>query len=117
MILEHTRLVTREDGCIYCHQPCGEPHKDDCVAFSKVVMVKVQMELPIVVPASWDDYNVDFYLNDSSWCANNIAQDIELLDEADEGNCRCLCNKFHGEYLRDATEDDLDGYTLTKLHQ
>lgn len=125
MYLEHTRLVTPLNGprtagkpteCFYCHQPLGERHKDDCVCFAKVVMVRVEMTIPRVVPAHWTQHDIEFHMNDSSWCASNIINDLQRMDEADEDNCRCLCSDFRGEFLREATADDLDGYTLTKLH-
>jgi len=124
MILEHTRMVTPENGprpagkpdeCFYCRQPVGSPHKDDCVCFCKIVMVKVEMTLPRVVPAHWDQHDIEFHLNDSSWCANNITNDIKRMEAADEENCRCLCHNFSGEFLREATAEDLEGFTLTKF--
>lgn len=124
MNLEHTRMVTPENGprpagkpteCFYCHQPLGEPHKDDCLCFTKIVMVKVEITIPKVVPVYWTKHEIEFHMNDSSWCASNIVNDLERMDEADEDNRHCLCNDFTGEFLRDATAEDLDGYTLTKF--
>ena len=124
MILAHTRLVTPERGprpagkpteCFYCHKLVGDAHADDCVLFEKIVMVKVEMVIPRAVPAHWTDEQIELQMNDGSWCANNIARDIERMDEADEEDHRCLCNDFQAEVLRDATVDDLNGYTLTKF--
>lgn len=124
MILGHTRIVTPENGprpagkpteCFYCHRSLGGEHAMDCVCFSKVVMVKVEMTIPMVVPAHWGPHEVDFHMNDRSWCANNIVKDLQRMQEADEGHCRCLCADFHGDFVRDATDYDLEGYTLTKF--
>lgn len=41
-------------------------------------------------------------MNESTWCASNI---IEELEEANSGG-RCLCDRFAGKFVAEATEDD-----------
>ena len=124
MLLEHTNMVTVENGprpagkpdeCFYCRQPLNTEHKTDCVCRKKVVMVKVKMTIPRVVPASWDAGSVDFHLNDSSWCADNIEGDLSRYMEAKGDDAPCLCSRFSGVFVRDATADDLDGVDVVKL--
>lgn len=57
--------------------------------------VKVEILLPMEFRDDMDDEAINFYLNDSSWCASNI---IELLEEYDE-NIGCLCNICQFEVL------------------
>ena len=124
MLLQHRNLVTPENGprpagrpdqCFYCGQPVGAEHKEDCVCRVKVVMVQVTMTIPRVVPASWDADAVDFHLNESSWCANNIEDDLARYKDAMGDDAPCMCGAFSGEYLRDATEEDLRGIDVAQL--
>jgi hypothetical protein len=85
------------------------------VLYSKIVMVKVEITIPRVVPAHWGPGDIEFQMNEGSWCSNNIIQDLQRVEAADEGHCRCLCGNFSADYLRDATVEDLDGYTLAKF--
>lgn len=51
--------------------------------------VKMTVEYEIDYPDGFDESDVDFHLNESSWCANNALQDIKSFMDK-EG--RCLCN-------------------------
>ena len=124
MLLQHTNMVTPEHGprpagrpdqCFYCGQAVGTEHKADCVCRVKVVMVEVTMTIPRVVPASWDADSVDFHLNDSSWCADNIEGDLTRYMEAKGDDAPCMCGAFHGKFLRDATDEDLQGVNVVQL--
>lgn len=124
MLLEFTNFVTEDNGprpagkpdeCFYCQQPLGGEHAQDCTLRLKVVMVKIELTMPRVVPASWDTEMVDFHLNDSSWCSDNIGNDIMCYLDAKEEGAPCLCGKFYGTCLGDATTEDLKGLDLVKL--
>jgi hypothetical protein len=116
MDLENTNLVrtqderpNRRDGtCFYCRTPIGQPHKEGCVVLSKTVVVRVSLEVVISVPRDWNPSLIDFHLNDSSWCADNLFSDLaDWLDEENkERGPACTCGTFKGELLRDATADD-----------
>jgi hypothetical protein len=93
----------------------GAEHKADCVCRVKVVMVEVTMTIPRVVPASWGADSVDFQLNESSWCANNIENDIGRYRAAMGDDAPCMCGAFHGKFMRDATEEDLQGVDVVQL--
>jgi len=124
MLLQQTNMVTENNGprasgkldcCFYCGQIVGEEHKADCVCRLKVVMVEVSMTIPRVVPADWDESMVNFHLNESSWCADNIIEDINLYINSKNQGAPCMCGTFCGKLLRDATEEDLKDTDLAKL--
>lgn len=124
MLLEHTNKVTPENGprpagkpdeCFYCAEPLGADHKPDCVCRLKVVMVEVTMTIPRLVPASWDAGMVDFHLNDSSWCADNIEGDLARYMAAKGADAPCMCGRFSGKFLRDADADDLQGVDVVEM--
>lgn len=124
MLLEHTNMVTSENGprpagrpdqCYYCGQPVGLEHKADCACRVKVVMIEVTMRIPRVVPASWDAGLVDFHLNDSSWCADNIGDDLTQYLAAKNDDAPCMCGTFSGKFLRDADANDLQGVDVVQL--
>lgn len=124
MIIKDTNIVTQHNGhrankridcCFYCGQIVGEEHKADCVCRLKVVMVEVSMTIPRVVPADWDESMVNFHLNESSWCADNIINDLNRYINAKNQGAPCMCGTFCGKLLRDATEEDLNGIDLVML--
>jgi hypothetical protein len=97
------RPAGKPDQCFYCSKLVGQPHQHDCVIVTKRVKVRYTYELEIEVPHSWTKENVEFQLNDSSWCADNGIEDlIAHRDRAD--NDFCLCDGFKGEFLDTADE-------------
>jgi hypothetical protein len=124
MLLQQTNIVTENNGprssgkpnhCFYCGQEVGASHRADCVCRVKVVMVEVSMTIPRIVPANWDESMVNFNLNESSWCADNISNDINRYINAKNQGAPCMCGTFCGKLLRDATEKDLKDIDLAKL--
>ena len=79
--------------CFYCKQPVGGEHKADCVLVQKTVLVQASIEYEVTVPASWNEEDILFHRNESSWCQSNIIRELEELD--DRG---CLCEKVTFEY-------------------
>ena len=55
-------------------------------------MVKIEIDLPMEFPKDWDDKDIDFHLNESSWCASNIID--ELLKYEEEHGCICRICEF-----------------------
>lgn len=120
MILENTRLVTKENGvrpagkqdeCFYCHKKCGDEHDKDCVCFEKVIMIKIEMTIPMKFPSNWNKDDIECRLNDSTYCFNNITDDIENIDRS--GGCICATTK--AEYIRDATDNDMTGIDIDEF--
>lgn len=102
--------------CFYCHKPVGEQHAHDCVLLCRRVRVRLKApyynvthEYVIKTVAAWDDYEIEFYLNDSSWCVDNAIRGLppevvtalgRSVDEDDEHEPRqCLCNYVTFAYL------------------
>jgi hypothetical protein len=89
--------------CFYCHQPIGDFHLETCGLVCKKVVVRLTIEYPVKVPASWDAHMVEFHRNDGTWCANNLVDELEALTE-ELGESRCLCSAAHYDYVDDMTE-------------
>lgn len=83
-----TRPAGDDEHCFYCGRPIGAEHKSNCVLVYKKVKVKLVVEYEIEVPSRWNKSDIEFHRNDGSWCASNLIQELETLDES-EG---CLCN-------------------------
>ena len=126
MLIKSTVKVTNENGprpagkpdeCFYCKQPIGTNHEEKCVCIQKVVLVKVTLEIPYILSNYWSEPDIDFYFNKSSWCANNIVNYLEVLQNAKSEDSPCLCSGFTGEYLRDVVEEDVEGVDIEYIVQ
>lgn len=65
------------DHCFYCGQRVGKPHGPHCVIVTKVVELRVRVgdvEGPWIttVPHAWDEEDIRYRYNDSTWCAGNL---------------------------------------------
>lgn len=90
----------RPDGtCFYCGMPIGDRHKDDCVIPKKSVIVDVTIRLPLLVPDFWDKEQIEFHMNESSWCCDNF---ISLIEDWQNKTGRCLCGVTDAKFIRDA---------------
>jgi len=92
------RPAGRPDECFYCKQPVGEDHKADCVCRQRTVVVRFTVEAVIRLPGFWDEEQIRFRYNGSSWCASNL---VEILAEP-----KCLCPFTTAEFVREATAED-----------
>lgn len=54
--------------------------------------IKIEIHLPMSFPDDWDDDMIRFHLNESSWCADNIIDELEKYSE--EHGCICGVCKF-----------------------
>lgn len=90
---EDKRGRQRGDVCFYCAEPTR--HKPSCVIPQKIVKVRMTLEFERAVPYSWDGHMIEFHMNDSSWCAGNIIDELTELDDV-KG---CLCNVAEFELL------------------
>jgi hypothetical protein len=80
------RSASTKNRCFYCHQSIGDEHKNDCILLKKKHIIQVQIELEMDMPASWDKESIEFFLNEGSWCSDNITIYIEKVMETG-----CLC--------------------------
>ena len=76
-----------KDKCFYCQQRVGRLHKKDCVIVTKKWRLKVTFTIEKDYPFIWDKHSVEFSLNESSSCSNNILNDI--IAEASRNGCAC----------------------------
>lgn len=98
------RPASNAERCFYCHEAIGDHHLEDCVLVIKKVLVRVVVEYEMDMPANWDKNQVEFRLNESSYCASNLLDDLKEF-EKENG---CLCAFVHYEYLRDVGEPYLE---------
>lgn len=93
------RLAGKPDECFYCRQKIGFPHLEYCVIVEKRVKINFIVTLEIDVPHSWNEKDIEFRFNGSSWCADNL---IHMMDKASIGGC--LCGRVRAEYIETIDE-------------
>jgi len=93
-----------KDRCFYCRQLIGGKHKADCVLVRRKVTVRLIMEYDVVVPAHWTPDNVEFHRNESSWCADNLVDELAALVDNGPAGEGCLCGRAKFAFVRDAGE-------------
>lgn len=65
----------------------------------KLVAVRMTVHIQVEVPADWDDDMVEFWLNESSQCANNQVRDLQKQSEewdshpGPSGGTHCWCGR------------------------
>lgn len=78
-------------------------------------MILCKVLLPMEFPANWSDEDIEFYLNESGWCASSI---LYILDKVTDGGKKCICNDFKGypidEKLKEETVKEW-GFTPPSL--
>lgn len=111
-----THLVTKDNGprpagkpdqCFYCNHPLGSEHREDCVTRQRTVVVRYAIEVTICVPEDWDEGTINFHRNDSTWCADNLIEELQRCP-AD----RCLCDVAKAEFVREATREDEERFGI-----
>lgn len=104
-----TRPAGQPDRCFYCGRLIGEQHKEDCVIRSKTVVIDFTFRTVLSVPEYWDEEQIDFRYNESSWCADNILS--ELVARSEEMGCNC--NICEAKFIRAASDKDEYKYGIT----
>jgi hypothetical protein len=83
----------------------------------RTVVCEVTIKVVRTVPENWDQEMVEFHMNESSWCFDNIVDELDLaadkvrIKRAEDGCC-LLCSLATGRYLGEATADDEDAFQL-----
>ena len=85
----------------------GGDHNFDCVRLKKLVVVGVTFRCVKQVPADWDAHSIEFQMNDSSSCADNLVRELHDLYGDFDGQGPCACGNADGRFVRDATQEDL----------
>lgn len=58
-------------------------------------IIRWTIDLPMEFPDEWNDHDIEFHLNESSWCCSNI---LPILDEYDS-KYGCICNISHAKVI------------------
>ena len=67
------------DECFYCKMKMGSEHKTGCVIRCRTVVIEARVRLVQSVPEDWSSDQIEFHLNESSWCASSVLNDIKKL--------------------------------------
>ena len=62
------------------------PLKDDYMKQNKTI--RITIDLPMDFPKDWDSEMIEFHLNESSYCCDNLIREIEKYSE--ENGCICM---------------------------
>lgn len=54
------------------------------------------IKLPMDFPTDWNSDEINFYLNDSSWCCDNLIDELKKYSE----KYGCICNICEAEVER-----------------
>lgn len=108
------RPAGNKGECFYCNNKIGQEHKKDCVIRSRTVVVDFTVRMVVEMPECFNEYDIEFKFNESTWCANNL---IQIMEHAQENSGSCLCNFVNASFFREATETDesSQGLSVTKL--
>ena len=88
----------REDGtCFYCMQPIGQKHKQECVSVHKKVLIELKINLEMEWPAGWDKAQVEYRMNEHTYCMDNIIDQLQQKSQEDG----CVCSIISAKYLND----------------
>jgi hypothetical protein len=90
--------------CFYCKEPIGNEHDKDCVIRTRTIVIRMIADVTVTVPECWSESDIDFFYNESSSCASNVADYLAKQN--------CICETTHFEILREASEDDEIGWDL-----
>lgn len=111
------KLDTRSGGefqtgdpekCFYCTGALGAEHDADCVCLDRPVKVKMTVEMVIAVPRSWSAEEIEFHKNQSSYCLNNMLQELDrqVASREDGSPAPCLCSLATVTYVGEATMEE-----------
>lgn len=104
------RPAGKPDECFYCHEKVGGEHKPGCVLRQRTVVLRYSYEVVVPVPEDWNADMITFHRNESSWCADNSAIDINR--RRSEG---CWCQEFSAEFVGEATAEEESRFELNLL--
>jgi hypothetical protein len=97
------RPATPPGLCTYCRQPMGAEHAADCVIRVRTVVIRLAVEMVVEVVEDLDVEQIHFRFNESSYCLNNL---LDQLSEETEDDGHCICGRADVTYVREATASD-----------
>lgn len=86
----------------------------------KNVVIELRVKMIVKVPTEWTGDDIDFWLNESSHCLNNEVDQLymECNDPYFVENSWCnICARAEGEYIRNASEEDMKQLDLQTQRQ
>lgn len=104
VVAEDVRPARPDGTCFYCRATLGGQHREGCVIRTRTVVVDVTFRIVRRVPEDWDAHMIEFHMNDSTSCADNLAN--EIIEMTDDVRGRCLCGLTTGKFVREASEED-----------
>jgi len=99
---EDERPARMDGTCFYCGIKIGGEHKQDCVIRERTIVVELRIKMVRKVPEDWDKEMIEFHMNESSSCKDNILSEINDMAE----RCGCLCSYAEGIFLGEAGPGD-----------
>jgi len=97
--------------CFQCAVPVGEQHAADCIKRQRTVVVEVKITMVREVPEDWPAEMINFHMNESSWCADNLLPELNAHQaRTDAGKVGCLCAWTEATFVREATAEDVAGW-------
>lgn len=93
------RPAGKPDACFYCSSVVGTEHARDCVIVTKRVKVRYTLEIEVDVPYAWNKEFFEFHRNESSWCADNVVDEITAYVERLDSEGGCVCDNFKAEFI------------------
>ena len=104
------RPAGKLDECFYCNEKLGDEHKLDCVIRRKTVVIDITIRMVRPFADDMDKDTIEFYLNDSRFCIDNILiGELENLSE----QMGCLCAVTESKFVREATFEDEMEYKIS----
>lgn len=116
MLIESSVIVTATDqgsskiqGCAYCRSKVGTPHAPECTMRERVVIARISIEIPVVVPATWSGEMINAFYGNNTWSTQHaITLMIEPYERAKVGGPQAHSNaRASFLYIRDADESDV----------
>lgn len=108
-------LVGPADQCGYCESRVGEEHEPKCVCRKRPVLIELRIRMVVDRPESWGKEEIEFQINDGSYCAGNLIQALaESDDVAHEWSCCDSCARTEAEFIRPATDEDIEFLALLR---
>lgn len=82
-------------------------------------LIQWQINLPMDFPANWTDEQILFYLNNSSWCCDNLIEELQKYSK--EHGCICDITKaqilIRGQRAKFSCVDDSCEIPLAEIEK
>lgn len=93
--VEHVAPAGKPDECFWCNEKIGQQHRFECVTRRKTVRVRLSVEFDHDTVESWGQAEIEFHLNESSSCMDNLIREVW----AERKKNGCLCRIGYAEVV------------------